>query len=425
MRRAHRSRLSLTAALLIALILVPGVASTASAASTTYSAKCSVTLRTGPRTTAARIKVIPRDAKVTVSGTTLGGAFRADCPTPVSGGTWLKVVAVNGKSTSSLYGRSMVYAAKGLFRFVSTTSTPTATAPSTTTYLANCSVRLRGAASTHASTRAMIDANTSVTVAGTVSGGSWKADCKSSVSGSSWYKITAVGGRSVSSLYGVSAVYAAKGLFRLPSSSGFKEGIDVSHWQGWIDWSKVKAAGKTFAIAKASEGIGFEDSSYDRNKAGALGNGLKFGAYHFARPGRNNPVEEADWFVRVMGLQRGMLVPTLDIEVSGGLGPTALTSWTKAFVQRVYARTGVKPMIYTSPSFWRDNLNNSRWFADNGYAFLWIAHWNTNNPSVPGDNWGGRSWTFWQYSETGTVPGISGRVDLNRYRFASFDAVTY
>jgi GH25 family lysozyme M1 (1,4-beta-N-acetylmuramidase) len=82
-------------------------------------------------------------------------------------------------------------------------------------------------------------------------------------------------------------------------------------------------------------------------------------------------------------------------------------------------------MIYASPSFWREHMGNTRWFADNGYSMLWVAHWNTTSPSVPADNWGGRSWTFWQYTSDGVVPGISGRVDMNRYRFDSFDAVTY
>jgi len=70
-------------------------------------------------------------------------------------------------------------------------------------------------------------------------------------------------------------------------------------------------------------------------------------------------------------------------------------------------------------------MGNTRWFADNGYAVLWIAHWGVTNPDVPGSNWGGKSWTFWQYTSDGLVPGISGRVDLDRYRFDSFDAVTY
>jgi lysozyme len=97
----------------------------------------------------------------------------------------------------------------------------------------------------------------------------------------------------------------------------------------------------------------------------------------------------------------------------------------KAWLQRVYERLGVRPMIYTSPSFWRNAMGDSRWFADNGYSMLWVAHWGVTSPSVPGSNWGGRSWTFWQYADNGTVPGVPTRVDLNLFRFSSFDAVTY
>ena len=82
-------------------------------------------------------------------------------------------------------------------------------------------------------------------------------------------------------------------------------------------------------------------------------------------------------------------------------------------------------MIYTSPAYWRANFNDTRWFADNGYRMLWVAHWGVSSPSVPASNWGGYSWTFWQYSATGSVPGISGNVDLNKFRYSSFDSVTY
>jgi GH25 family lysozyme M1 (1,4-beta-N-acetylmuramidase) len=365
----------------------------------------------------------------------------------VSGSSWLKITAINGKSTLSLWGRSAVYAAARLFTSGPTatatpkptatptpkptptptpkpTATPTAATATTTSYLTNCGVRLRSSTSTSAATKAILDTNMVVSVAAKVSGGSWSADCKTNVSGSTWYKITAVGGKSTSTLYGVSAVYAATGLFRIASTTGYKEGIDVSHWQGVIDWAKVRGAGKTFVMAKATEGVGFKDDRYNANKAGAMGQGLKFGAYHFAQPA-NDPIKEADWFVNNSAYQRGMLIPTLDLERTGSLGPTALTNWVKAWLGRVDARLGVKAMIYVSPSFWRSNMNDSRWFADNGYAILWVAHWGSTSPSVPGSNWGGRSWTFWQYSSDGSVPGISGRVDLNRYKYATFDAVTY
>ncbi len=422
MRRAPRTWLPIAIAALSVAAMLPTLATPTEAATSNYTAKCSVRVRTSPKVSATTLKIIPKGTVVTAAGYVISDAYKADCPTAVSGTSWLKIVAINGKSVTAVYGRTYVWAAARLF-MSGPNPTPTAT-PTTTNYLSNCSVRLRSTTSTTSTTKAIIDANEVVTASAKVTGGSWAADCPTSVSGSTWYKITAVGGKSVSSLYGVSAVYAATGLFRSITSGSYREGIDVSHWQGAIDWTKVKLAGKTFSFAKATEGVGFKDDRYDRNKAGAMGQGIKFGAYHFARPG-NNPVTEADWFVNNMGLQRGMLIPALDIEVTGGLGPTALTNWVKAWLQRVVDRTGAKPMIYTSPSFWRNNLNDSRWFADNGYSILWVAHWNTTSPSVPGSNWGGKSWTFWQYSDSGSVPGISGNVDLNRYRFSTFDAVTY
>lgn len=423
MRRLRRSWLPVAIAALTFLVAFPSTATPVDAATSKWTAKCDVRIRTSPWLSARTLKMVPTGATVTAVATVSGGSYRADCPAAVSGSAWLKISAINGKSVSSLFNRSYVYAAAKLFKSATTTSTSTPT--STTDYLSNCSTRLRSATTTKSTTKTIIDPNVVVKVSGQVSGGSWAADCKTNVSGSTWFKITAVGGKSVSSLYGVNVVYAASGLFRKASTSGYREGIDVSHWQGWIDWAKVRNAGKAFVFAKATEGIGFKDDTYERNKAGAMGQGLKFGAYHFARPGKNDPVREADWFVNNIGLKRGMLLPVLDLEVSGGLGPTALTNWTKAWLQRVHARTGAKAIIYTSPSFWRNNLDNTRWFADNGYAMLWVAHWGVTSPTTMADNWGGRSWTFWQYTSDGSVPGISGRVDLNRYRFSNFEAVTY
>lgn len=422
MYRGRRRWLPLAVAMLAAVAVLPAFAGTAEAATSRWTANCSTNIRTKPWTSAAVLRIIPAGTVVTATAAVAGGSWSAACKGDVSGRSWLKISAINGRSTTALFGRSAVYAAKGLFRLSSTTPTT-----STADYASNCAVRLRASASTQATTRAIIDDNTIVSAVGTVTGSSWAADCGASVSGRTWLKITAVGGRSVSSLYGVSAVYAASGLFRvLATSNGWIEGIDVSKWQGVIDWARVRAAGKHYAIAKATEGIGYEDPSYDRNKAGARANGLAVGAYHFARPGTgNNPVREADWFIATAGYERGMLIPALDLEVSGGLGATALTSWVKAWLGRVYERLGVRAMIYTSPSFWRNNMNDSRWFADNGYGILWVAHWNVASPSVPASNWGGRSWTFWQYSSQGRVPGIEGDVDLNRYRYPTFNAVTY
>jgi lysozyme len=205
----------------------------------------------------------------------------------------------------------------------------------------------------------------------------------------------------------------------LPESRpGHLTGIDVSHWQGRIGWAKVKRAGIGFAIAKATEAQTFIDGQYSRNRERADALGLPFGAYHFARPDRTtkDAVREADHFVRVARLRGRHLLPVLDLEVHGGLGRDALIRWTRAWLRRVESHLGVKPMIYTSPSFWRERMGNTTWFANNGYRALWIAHWRVASPSVPAANWGGHGWTVWQVSDCGSVPGITGCVDVDLYK---------
>jgi lysozyme len=411
----RRPLLPALVALLLAIVAMPSLATPVAAAGTDYLTNCGVNLRAGPSLTAAVRVTLPKGTTVTSTGTVSGSAYAATCGGAVRGRTWIRIVAIDGQSVASRYGVTALYAARWLFR-----DAP----PPTTGFLANCRLNLRSSPSTNAWLRRAVPRNSVVTVRATVSGGRWQANCGSSVRGSSWLKIVAINGRSVSSLFGVDAVYAAKGLFRSLSSTTYLEGIDVSNWQGVIDWLQVRAAGKRFVIAKASEGVGYQDRSYDRNKAGAMAQGLAFGAYHFARP-ENDPVAEADWFIEVAGYRRGMIIPALDLERTGGRSPASLTSWTKAWLQRVYERLGVRAMIYTSPSFWRQNLDNTAWFANHGYAILWAAHWERPGPSVAASNWAGRSWTFWQYSNTGTVPGIDGYVDLNRFHFASLRSVTY
>jgi GH25 family lysozyme M1 (1,4-beta-N-acetylmuramidase) len=201
------------------------------------------------------------------------------------------------------------------------------------------------------------------------------------------------------------------------------EGIDVSHWQGTINWTKVAAAGKKFAIIKAtdgqvqSDGTLYIDPMYATNHTQAKAAGLWTGAYHYARPSTNagDAVAEADHFASVMKLGAGDLIPALDLEESGGMSIAALQTWVTKFVDEVYAQIGMRPMIYTSPSFWKNNMGDTRKLADAGYKTLWIAHWGVSAPTVPAENWGGHGWTFWQYTSDGTVSGITTRVDLDRF----------
>ena len=196
----------------------------------------------------------------------------------------------------------------------------------------------------------------------------------------------------------------------------YLKGIDASHHNGTPDWAAAKADGVKFAIVKATEGQTFVDNRYAANRSQAASVGLPFTAYHFARPDKtaNDAVLEANHFVATAKLTRNHLLPVLDLESTGGLGPRALRRWVKAWLLRVEQRLGVKAIIYTSPSFWVDRMGNSRWFAHNGYR-LWVAHWHVAKPSVPAQNWGGRGWTLWQHDNCGSVAGFDGCVDLDRY----------
>ena len=299
-----------------------------------------------------------------------------------------------------------------------------------TRWAANCTVNIRSHATTASSRRGRVGPGTVITVSGKVTGGSYAAACGRSVSGRTWLAITAIGGRTVRSLYGVSTVYAAAGLFReLPTRlRRYIYGVDVSQWNGSIDFAKVRASGHEFVLARATAGRLITDSSYARNRAGALKAGLAFTAYHYAHPdlSYDDARKEADHFVDVAQLRPGMLIPALDLEVGSRLGADRLQRWVKTWVQRVYQRLGVKPMIYTTESFWESAMRDTTWFAQNGYRVLWIAHWDTTSPAVPAYNWAGAWWTIWQFSDCGRVSGIPSRcVDLDKFRGSDLSVITW
>ncbi len=201
------------------------------------------------------------------------------------------------------------------------------------------------------------------------------------------------------------------------------DGIDVSYHQGTIAWQQVAASGKRFAFVRATAGTLTADTAYAANWSGARAAGLTVGSYHFANPDtvQNDAANEAAWFLRNATFASGDLIPVLDLEVSNGLDAASLTAWAQTWLGQVFAATGVRPIIYTNNNFWQTSMANTDWFARNGYPILFIAHWTTaSEPNVPAAFWGGNSWTFWQHSSTGTVPGISGPVDLGRFRGTSF-----
>jgi GH25 family lysozyme M1 (1,4-beta-N-acetylmuramidase) len=199
------------------------------------------------------------------------------------------------------------------------------------------------------------------------------------------------------------------------------KGVDVSNWNGAINWTKVAHAGYRFAFAKATEGTGYNDKTYTANRNSSEGAGLYFGAYHFARPGGKSiaaatasAIKQANRFLTVAGPQPGELPPVLDLEMTGNLAKQRLLAWTLAWLDQIEARTGVDPFLYTSPLFWKGHLGDSTAAAAAGTG-LWIAHWTSKtSPQVPARNWNGDGWTFWQWTDCVAVPGIRHCTDGDR-----------
>jgi GH25 family lysozyme M1 (1,4-beta-N-acetylmuramidase) len=229
-------------------------------------------------------------------------------------------------------------------------------------------------------------------------------------------------------------VLVATGLLSVgpPAQAGTKAiGIDVSRFQGAIDWPSVAGSGIRFAFVQASRGSGADcavkpgqcgpDPYFAANRLGAESVGIRVGAYHrafasgaTAADARADALIEANIFIAAVGsLQRGELIPVLDAESPfTGMTSSSLRTWIRVFVKRVTKKLGRKPMIYTNASSW-SATGNTMEFAKARYP-LWVAEWGVSRPTVPANNWAGRGYWVWQYTSSGSVPGISGRVDMDR-----------
>ncbi|HZQ02464.1 MAG TPA: GH25 family lysozyme [Gaiellaceae bacterium] len=232
------------------------------------------------------------------------------------------------------------------------------------------------------------------------------------------------------SRYGLASLLALS-LAAGASAQSAPTGIDVSHYQGTIDWVGVAGAGVDFAFVKATEGSTLTDVTYPLNRQGAGAVGVPIGAYHFARPSGTtdaavvaSAIAQADAFVAFAQPAAGDLLPALDLEKTGNLSAARLTAWTQAWLDEVGARLGVRPIVYASPAFWRKYLGDTPIFALDGDA-LWIAHWTSAAlPILPGGGWGGLGWTFWQWSDCQHVKGIARCVDGDRFNGTALAAET-
>lgn len=190
----------------------------------------------------------------------------------------------------------------------------------------------------------------------------------------------------------------------------FLKGIDVSHFQGRIDWPSVARQGIAFAYAKASEGNSVTDPMFSANYDAMRAAGVARGAYHFLHADVDAGAQ-ARHFLGVLGApQAGDLPPMLDVETACGMQCAAIDSCALEWLTEVQKALGCTPLIYSSLSFWNSKL--AACAALCAYP-LWIAEY--NNAAAPVLPRGVNGYAIWQYAQTGKLDGIAGAVDLDRF----------
>ncbi len=201
-------------------------------------------------------------------------------------------------------------------------------------------------------------------------------------------------------------------------------GIDVSHHQDRIDWKQVAAAGYRFAVIRASYGSTVKDRRFETHWDGARAAGLKVSSYHFLLPEQGAQAQMDFWF-SILGSRKPDFPLCLDVEKnSTGLPKETMTNVVRDCLKRIETHdAGRKAILYTRASFWNSQLIPA---ADWSQHDVWVAYYVNNpaatNPTVPA---GWNQWRFWQYSESGQIPGIAGNVDVNWFNGTADDLARY
>ena len=195
-----------------------------------------------------------------------------------------------------------------------------------------------------------------------------------------------------------------------PLLAGYSvHGIDVSAYQGRIDWPEVARQQVRFAFIKASEGASLRDARFRRNWREARAAGVLCGAYHYFQPTRDGG-QQAELFMRTVPLRPGDLPPVLDVEAPRFHDVAELRREMQQWLQTVQAHYGVRPILYTNYAFYR------RYLAGHFDEYpLWLAHYEVAQPALPAERW-----IIWQHSDEAYVPGIRGAVDFNVFQ-GSYD----
>jgi lysozyme len=184
-------------------------------------------------------------------------------------------------------------------------------------------------------------------------------------------------------------------------------GIDVSEYQGEIDWDEADSIENFkigFVFVRATCGIDKLDFNFKENWKQVRSKKIIRGAYHYYRPNENS-IAQAKFFVKTVKLSKGDLPPILDIEqLPENQSIDSLKVGLHRWLDYVDAHYKVKPIIYTGESYYKDFLKDE--FSE--YTF-WVANYNFWVESIKDD------WLFWQFSEKGIVNGINENVDINIY----------
>jgi len=194
-------------------------------------------------------------------------------------------------------------------------------------------------------------------------------------------------------------------------------GIDVSYYQGKINWQKVRDMEEDevrvrFAFIKATEGLLSVDPYFQRNWREAPKVGILCGAYHFFRPKKDGKAQ-AKFFLQVVHIERGDLPPVVDVETLDGVSPAKMRAELSDFLYYVETKTKVRPIIYTGLKFYEDYLSD-----DFNEFPLWIAHY--YQPKLRMND---SRWKFWQHSDKAKINGIGHVVDFNAFSGDSTDLV--
>ena len=191
---------------------------------------------------------------------------------------------------------------------------------------------------------------------------------------------------------------------------GKVRGLDISHYQGDIDWNKlrnanIQGAPVSFIFIKATEGTSIWDENFNQNFHNARKYDIVRGAYHYFSPSSSGKAQ-AKFFCKMVQLDENDLPPVLDVEEIGGYTTQQLQREVLNWMNAVEKHYGVTPILYTGYKFRTSYLNTPDF---DKYPY-WIAHYYVDSLEYKGE------WAFWQHTDVGRVDGITGDVDINVFK---------